>query len=184
MSILSQLAAVASTAIVSGAVGFGAATWIDARQATTQPIIDPARLEARAPAPLPATSTVATAPLAQIVSLTNAATPAMVTTPQCSPWEVSDVAMEEVLQEMINRGWRPPNQGDAIAAAGIPGIAATYPDAPMPYGHASSPPDPSSDVILDAPGADPLPATPAPVPVSSQPAATGQPAPAAQHHAG
>ena len=49
--------------------------------------------------------------------------------------------MEEVLDEMINRGWRPPNQGNAVAAMaelGAEGIYAVDPDAPMPRGYGYS----------------------------------------------
>jgi len=44
--------------------------------------------------------------------------------------------MEEVLDEMIRRGWRPPNQGEAVAAMGLAqtvGLSAADPNAPMPY---------------------------------------------------
>src|SRR5688572_2736016 len=34
----------------------------------------------------------------------------------CSPWDVSDVAMEAALNEMIRRGWRPPSQAEVVAA--------------------------------------------------------------------
>jgi hypothetical protein len=53
----------------------------------------------------------------------------------CNPWEVSEVAMEEVLDEMVRRGWRPPNQGNAVASMvslGTEGIYAVDPNAPMP----------------------------------------------------
>lgn len=53
----------------------------------------------------------------------------------CNPWEVSDVAMEEILLEMQRRGWRPPNQGDAIALMDpldTLSISAIEPEAPMP----------------------------------------------------
>jgi hypothetical protein len=54
---------------------------------------------------------------------------------KCSPWDVSDIAMEEVLREMQRRGWRQPRQGDAVAsmvALGVEGIDAVDPNAPMP----------------------------------------------------
>lgn len=50
---------------------------------------------------------------------------------QCNPWDVSDVAMEEVLREMLRRGWRPPRQGDAIAALEVDGTGAVDPLALM-----------------------------------------------------
>lgn len=52
---------------------------------------------------------------------------------KCNPWEVSDVAMEEVLREMMRRGWRPPDQGEALAIQDPSGLmTASNPDAPMP----------------------------------------------------
>lgn len=54
---------------------------------------------------------------------------------RCNPWDISDVAMEEVLREMTRRGWRPPNQGDAVQAMqefGVTGISVDDPDARMP----------------------------------------------------
>lgn len=60
------------------------------------PIVDPLAWEVSAPPPAP----------------TCPRTPA----PQCSPWEVSDVAMEAVLDEMQRRGWRPPQQVEEVLA--------------------------------------------------------------------
>jgi hypothetical protein len=60
---------------------------------------------------------------------------------RCNPWDVSDVAMEEVLREMTRRGWRPPKQGDAVDAMeqlGITGISVDDPDAGMPRGGSGS----------------------------------------------
>lgn len=54
---------------------------------------------------------------------------------KCNPWDVSEVAMEEILIEMQRRGWRPPNQGDAIDLMDpldVMEISAPEPDAPMP----------------------------------------------------
>lgn len=113
-------ATLAATAIVSLAVGFGVATLLPSRAAPIAPIIDANAWQEAAPAP----SGVET------VSTTTARAKA------CSPWEISDVAMEEVLDEMIRRGWRPPNQGEAVAAMGLAqtvGLSATDPNAPMPY---------------------------------------------------
>lgn len=56
---------------------------------------------------------------------------------QCNPWEVSDAAMEEILREMQRRGWRQPNQGEAVASLvslGVEGIGAVDPGAPMTTG--------------------------------------------------
>jgi hypothetical protein len=58
--------------------------------------------------------------------------------PRCNPWQITDVAMEEVLDEMLQRGWRAPTQGTAIALrdnAEQSGLAAIDPDAPMPSRH-------------------------------------------------
>lgn len=54
---------------------------------------------------------------------------------RCSPWQVTDVAMEEILDEMIRRGWRAPTQGAAIASldpAQTLGLSAIDPGAQMP----------------------------------------------------
>lgn len=64
------------------------------------------------------------------VQLANNASPGT-----CNPWDVSEVAMEEVLVEMQRRGWRPPRQGDAVASLvslGVEGIDAVDPHASMP----------------------------------------------------
>lgn len=117
-----QPAMLAATAIVSLAIGFGAATLLPSRSGPIQPIINTGAWEETAPAALDA----------QPASL--AAHPIRVAT--CSQWDVSDAAMEEVLDEMIRRGWRPPTQGDAIAAMDVAqtvGLSATDPSAPMPY---------------------------------------------------
>ncbi|RYZ14479.1 MAG: hypothetical protein EON61_03500 [Alphaproteobacteria bacterium] len=161
MSDYAQPATIVATAIVSIAIGFGAATWLNYGKAENRPIINPTAWEEAAPAPQ-----------VQTVSLTNTARPSAAT---CSPWEITDVAMEEVLDEMINRGWRPPNQGQAISAAGIPGIAATDPNAPMPYGRSWTPADPNSVAVTDKPVAEPLPVEP--TGASPQPVAIDQPAP-------
>jgi hypothetical protein len=59
----------------------------------------------------------------------------------CSPWDVSDIAMEVTLKEMIRRGWRPPTQGEVIETAyGNPGVMAIEPDASVPVrGYAPAP---------------------------------------------
>ena len=35
----------------------------------------------------------------------------------CNPWDVSDTAMEAVLDEMLQRGWRPPRDVEETLAA-------------------------------------------------------------------
>lgn len=156
MSAYAQPAALAATAIVSLALGFGAANWFAARSEAEKPIINP-------------TAWQETAPQVQTVSFATQAKPAAA---KCSPWEVSDIAMEEVLDEMINRGWRPPNQGEAIAAMGVTTIAATEPDAPMPYRRNWLPLDPNGETISDEPAAQPVAETTSGNP---QPAALVQP---------
>lgn len=63
--------------------------------------------------------------------------PSLLPTLQCNPWDVSDVAMEEILRDMKRQGWRPPSQGDAVASMvsmGVEGIEVVDPTAPMPNG--------------------------------------------------
>jgi hypothetical protein len=51
----------------------------------------------------------------------------------CSPWEVSDVAMEAALNEMIRRGWRPPSQAEVVFDSyGSPTVEALEPGSPVP----------------------------------------------------
>lgn len=121
-------ATLAATAIVSLAIGFGVAALLPSRAAPVAPIIDANAWQEAAPAPPPLEAVGATIARAEA----------------CSPWEVSDVAMEEMLDEMIRRGWRPPNQGDAITAMGLAqtvGLSATDPNAPMPYRNSGRPSD-------------------------------------------
>lgn len=61
--------------------------------------------------------------------------PALQATAQCNPWDVSDIAMEEVLRDMQRQGWRPPTQGQAITSMvsmGVDGIGVDDPDTAMP----------------------------------------------------
>jgi len=115
-------ATLAATALVSLAIGFGAATLLPSQAAPIQPIIDAKAWEEEAPAALSA------APASMAARPVRSKT--------CSTWEISDVAMEAMLDQMTRRGWRPPNQGDAIAAMGLAqdaGLSASDPNAPMPY---------------------------------------------------
>lgn len=126
MSYYAQPAALAATAIVSLAIGFAASTWIASRNHDDTPIINSSAWEETTP--------VEQTGRIQTVSLTNAVANASNPVPaNCNPWEVSDIAMEEVLDQMIRRGWRPPYQGEAIASMGVSNIAAAEPNAPMPY---------------------------------------------------
>lgn len=150
-------ATLAATAIVSLAIGFGASSLVSANAAQDKPIINPTAWQEVAPQP-------------QAHSVSLAAKPAAAT---CSPWDVSEVAMEEVIDEMIARGWRPPNQGDAVAAMGVSSIAATEPYAPMPYRSNWQPLDPNATVAEDV-GTTPAPNDPAGG--APQPATVEQPA--------
>ncbi len=164
-----QPAAIAATAIVSIAIGYGAATWFASTRVEDKPIINPTAWEETAPAPQ-----------VQTVSYTNTAQGDVRAAAHCSPWEVSDIAMEEVLDEMIRRGWRPPNQGQAVAAMGVPGFSVADPYAPMPYGRSWSSSPSRSDEAEDAYEAEALPAAAEPrampaTPAVSAPALAPQP---------
>lgn len=174
MGAYSPTATIAATAIVSLAIGFGAATWVASGKTDNKPIINPTAWEETAPEPE-----------VQTVSFTNSAPASSLATAQpvgaqpigsrCSPWEVTDVAMEEILSEMIARGWRPPYQGDAVAAMGVSGISTDDPNAPMPYRRNWLPVDPNGEAISDS--TVPAPNDPAGGP--AQPAAIDQPSPTA-----
>lgn len=72
---------------------------------------------------------------------------------RCNPWDVSEVAMEEILVEMQRRGWRPPSQGDAIDLMNpldVTDIAAVEPDAPMPRRYRGE----SSIIVIGGDGED------------------------------
>lgn len=118
----SHPATLAATAIVSLAIGFGFASLLPSQAVPIKPIIDANAWSETAP------QSVNAHPVSMRASLGASE--------RCSPWEVSDIAMEEVLDEMIRRGWRPPRQGDAVEAMNLAqtiGLSATDPDAPMPY---------------------------------------------------
>ncbi len=121
------------------AAGFAASTAFPASPTLVQPIVD-------------ANAWRETAPV-QPVSYSQPAT-----SQRCNPWQVSDIAMEEILTQMIRRGWRAPSQGDAIAALEIAGVAAVEPYAPMPQRrvwNASA----SSEVVEDLSSDQATPAT-------------------------
>ena len=102
----------------------------------------------------------------------------------CSPWEVSEIAMETILCEMIRRGWRPPTQREAVDAfqptEGTT-IVSLDPDALIPYRRPSSvssePADPEGLFPVDEIEPDQLtvPVEPAPPEPSI---VTGEPTPA------
>ena len=143
-----EAATLAATAIVSIAIGFGAATLLPTDAGSSQPLIDANAWTKTAPAPL----SIQPARLAAA-------------TPRCSDWAISDVAMEEVLDEMIRRGWRPPTQGEAITSledARTIGLTAVDPDAPMPYRGTwnASGSTTAVEVAAETPASDPATAEP------------------------
>jgi hypothetical protein len=52
----------------------------------------------------------------------------------CGPWDISDVGIEAILQEMIRRGWTPPSGAKALEASHVNGgiAEAIDPAAPVP----------------------------------------------------
>lgn len=50
----------------------------------------------------------------------------------CGPWDISDVGIEAILQEMIRRGWTPPSGAKALEASRVSDVAAIDPDSPVP----------------------------------------------------
>jgi hypothetical protein len=55
-------------------------------------------------------------PHAWEISAPQAPPPPRIEIADCSPWDVSDTAMEGVLDEMQRRGWRPPREVEEILA--------------------------------------------------------------------
>jgi hypothetical protein len=109
---------------------------------------------------------------------------------QCSQWDISPVAMEAILQEMLRRGWKPPTQGEAIASIAPVGsqMTAIDPNAPLPvFTRPIAPPAetavPEEGVVSDPslPVTTPSPTTPATTaPTTRPPAANPSRPPAAQ----
>lgn len=126
------LAVSAFALAITGFAGGVAISTAFARPVDTQPIIDRDAWSQTAPA--------------QPVSYAQAAQQ------RCNPWEISDAAMEDVLDQMIRRGWRPPTQGAAVALLDSQAIQATDPDAPMPTRRVWSASDDGAD--NDAPVED------------------------------
>jgi hypothetical protein len=60
----------------------------------------------------------------------------------CSPWEVSPMAMEAVLDEMVQQGWQPPTQGDFLATVSADGAIGAV--------------NPASMLWVDTPRSNPL----------------------------
>jgi hypothetical protein len=88
-------------------------------------------------------------------------------THDCSPWEVSDVAMEAALNEMIRRGWRPPTQAEVVGY----GVNPLEPGASVPVS-GPAPVSPDGAGAAEEPGQfplDPIPPSPegAPPPLTA-----------------
>jgi hypothetical protein len=109
---------------------------------------------------------------------------------RCSPWDVSPVAMEAILQEMVRRGWQPPRSDVALASAqpryGLP-IEALDPDQPAWVSgvRTTAPAETGEivDVTIDTPVIEESSRTPMPVSEPSvatpeEPAASPAPTPA------
>lgn len=124
-------AALGVAAVALGLVGFvGGFATSSAFPMTSggdRPIINPTAWEEGAPA--------------RPVSFSNTAA----VQPKCPSWQINDTEMEAVLDEMLRRGWRAPNQGMAIALTDSAGVAAADPDAPMPSRRTWGAPAPSED---------------------------------------
>jgi hypothetical protein len=85
----------ATSILAVGSVGFAAGLVVTQpapRQADDRPIVDPDAWDTPAPQP--------------VVKQVSYTPPAAAT--DCSPWNVSEEAMEATLMEMRQRGWRPP----------------------------------------------------------------------------
>jgi len=93
-------AILATSAVASGVVAFVAGFLLGAptshAEDRTDAIVDPHAWEVAGPQPAPEPRRTAIA--------------------DCSPWDVSDTAIEAVLDEMQRRGWRPPTEVEEILA--------------------------------------------------------------------
>lgn len=94
-------AILAASLACTGLGAFGAGFLLGAptshAEVRTRQIVDPNAWEIAAPARL--------------------ADPPRMKIAECNPWDVSDTAMEAVLDEMLQRGWRPPRDvQDTLAA--------------------------------------------------------------------
>ena len=89
------------------------------------PIVNVNAWEETAPAPTVEAMPVRLAP----------AEPGPQATAQCNPWDISDIAIEEILRDMQRQGWRPPSQGEAVASVlsmGVDGISVDDANAAIP----------------------------------------------------
>lgn len=89
-------ASLAGAGLVAFTAGFLLGAPTSHAEARNRPIVDPHAWEVAAPARLP--------------------DPQRTKIADCSPWDVSDTAMEAVLDEMMRRGWRPPREVEEILA--------------------------------------------------------------------
>ncbi len=159
-----QPAMLVATGIVSLAIGFGAATLLMPQRPANQQIVNPNAWEEVSTAGMAATP------------ISYATSPNAV---RCDPFEVSEVAMEEILDEMLRRGWRAPSQGYAVSmidAGDTMGLEAVDASAPMPPrgGWPKATTDESvEDLPVDGETTDAIPAAQP----EAQPAAAPQPAP-------
>jgi hypothetical protein len=81
--------------------------------------------------------------------------------------------MEEVLDEMLRRGWRAPTQGAAVASFDSVGFQAVDPTAPMPprggWWNASSSEEAIEELPAEALPAEVVPEQPETAPVAAPP---------------
>jgi hypothetical protein len=106
----------------------------------------------------------------------------------CSPWDVSDVAMEVALKEMIRQGWRPPTQAEVVATFdtyGSPTVQSVEPESPIPVRRPGSTPASAEKFSVDAipspvdqilPTSEATPVAPPP-PAAEPPIVVGGPTP-------
>jgi hypothetical protein len=126
----------------------------------------------------------------EVVRVASIAQPAMTLastasgdTNDCSPWDVSEVAMEAALTEMVRRGWRPPSQGEVVASFdsyGNPAVQPLNPESLVPVRRpysAPTQPEESGD-IPEAFPVDQIPLTSEGTPATVQTPPTAQPPPA------
>jgi hypothetical protein len=107
------VSSVAAFAFVAFVAGFATASAIPTDPTRNDPIINPDAWQEQAPQPVRWTPT---------------------PVEQCNPWDISEVAAEEMLREMVRRGWRPPSQGDVIESLDpleMSELASLDPNAPV-----------------------------------------------------
>lgn len=90
-------ASLAGTGLLAFGAGFLLGAPTSHAEARNRPIVDPHAWDVAATAPRP--------------------DPPRLQVAECNPWDVSDMAMEAVLDEMMQRGWRPPHDVEETLAA-------------------------------------------------------------------